>query len=323
MACQRECQQQTNLAASWLTCTHGGSRQKYILFCLCSSVAYQEPLFAASDDNHPLHGCQSQHCIAWCRRHARTSGTPKHICLSVSRSSMQQCTLVTRNSNSTTPASWSTGKRKLWMRSCALTRRSSPRSKLKCLFLPVYIPKQAHSQDYLHFVVVLFAVNLCKSAAEACIHTCRNAEVSNTFKVDLHALHVDEAIYEVERTIKALSPFKCKYCQAVCVCVHAALHRMRSLRGAHIFHHLQRDLTPILPRTVSPGCLLVRLPTMLSSCLFDLTHVNQCDRNFAQDVVMMISGLLLSQAPGLLRQLWARACTAPRTPNFCQQSSST
>ena len=39
---------------------------------------------------------------------------------------------------------------------------------------------------------------------------CRNAEVSNTFKVDLHALHVDEAIYEVERTIKALSPFKCK-----------------------------------------------------------------------------------------------------------------
>lgn len=43
---------------------------------------------------------------------------------------MQQCTLATRNSNSTTPASWSTGKRKLWMRSCELTRKSSLRSKL-------------------------------------------------------------------------------------------------------------------------------------------------------------------------------------------------
>lgn len=45
---------------------------------------------------------------------------------------------------------------------------------------------------------------------------CRNAEVSNTFKVDLHALHVDEAVYEVEKTIKALSPFKCK-CQNLCI----------------------------------------------------------------------------------------------------------
>lgn len=43
-----------------------------------------------------------------------------------------------------------------------------------------------------------------------CMSVCRNAEVSNTFKVDLHALHVDEALYEVERTIKALSPFKCR-----------------------------------------------------------------------------------------------------------------
>ena len=41
--------------------------------------------------------------------------------------------------------------------------------------------------------------------------TCRNAEVSNTFKVDLHALHVDEALYEVERCIKDLSKFKCKF----------------------------------------------------------------------------------------------------------------
>ena len=63
------------------------------------------------------------------------------------------------------------------------------------------------------------------------MHVCRNAEVSNTFKVDLHALHVDEAIYEVDRTIKALSPFKCKYCQAVCVCLclHVSLHA-----GVHV-----------------------------------------------------------------------------------------
>ena len=39
---------------------------------------------------------------------------------------------------------------------------------------------------------------------------CRNADVSNTFKVDLHALHVDEALYEVEKCIKDLSKFKCE-----------------------------------------------------------------------------------------------------------------
>lgn len=40
---------------------------------------------------------------------------------------------------------------------------------------------------------------------------CRNAEVSNTFKVDLHALHVDEAMAEMQKTIQDLSRFKCKH----------------------------------------------------------------------------------------------------------------
>jgi len=43
-----------------------------------------------------------------------------------------------------------------------------------------------------------------------CGALCRNAEVSNTFKVDLHALHVDEAVAEMEKTIQDLSRFKCK-----------------------------------------------------------------------------------------------------------------
>ncbi len=34
--------------------------------------------------------------------------------------------------------------------------------------------------------------------------------MSNTFKVDLHALHVDEAVAEMEKTILDLSRFKCK-----------------------------------------------------------------------------------------------------------------
>ena len=184
--------------------------------CFCSDITDEQPPSAVSVAVLPMNN-QLMHC-PWCRRHARTSGTPKHICLSVSRSSMQQCTLVTRNSNSTTPASWSTGKRKLWTRSCALTRRSSPRSKLKCYSLFVYIPciNINASLDVLQTVYLIVAssavwwlyANLLLKCP--CMHVCRNAEVSNTFKVDLHALHVDEAIYEVERTIKALSPFKCK-----------------------------------------------------------------------------------------------------------------
>lgn len=35
--------------------------------------------------------------------------------------------------------------------------------------------------------------------------------MSNTFKVDLHALHVDEAVAEMEKTIQDLSRFKCKH----------------------------------------------------------------------------------------------------------------
>lgn len=138
MACHRECQQQplANPAASWPICKHYLQLHWEQKYCFCSDVTDEQPPSAASVAvllmNHHL-----MHC-PWCRRHARTSGTPKRICLSVSRSSMQQCTLVTRNSNSTTPASWSTGKRKLWTRSCALTRRFSPRSKLKCYSLFVY-----------------------------------------------------------------------------------------------------------------------------------------------------------------------------------------
>ena len=39
---------------------------------------------------------------------------------------------------------------------------------------------------------------------------CRNADISNTFKLDLHALHVDEAIEEIEKTRQDLSRFHCR-----------------------------------------------------------------------------------------------------------------
>ena len=48
---------------------------------------------------------------------------------------------------------------------------------------------------------------------------CRNAERSNTFKLDLHALHVDEALDEVAKTISDLSKMKCKFiCYDVAFC---------------------------------------------------------------------------------------------------------
>lgn len=61
----------------------------------------------------------------------------------------------------------------------------------------------------------------------------RNAGVSNAFQVDLHALHVDEALNSLEATIKDLQRFKCKLigtatrlCCLVsvpCAAVHTAL----------------------------------------------------------------------------------------------------
>lgn len=61
-------------------------------------------------------------------------------------------------------------------------------------------------------ILLSYLIESCKAAESLHACVCRNADVSNTFKVDLHALHVDEALYEVERTIKALSPFKCECC---------------------------------------------------------------------------------------------------------------
>ncbi|KAA6424950.1 MAG: hypothetical protein FRX49_05124 [Trebouxia sp. A1-2] len=50
-----------------------------------------------------------------------------------------------------------------------------------------------------------------KQRAHKKIFSSKNAEVSNTFKVDLHALHVDEAVAEMEKTIQDLSRFKCTW----------------------------------------------------------------------------------------------------------------
>ncbi|DBA67926.1 TPA: hypothetical protein ACH3X2_014129 [Trebouxia sp. C0005] len=48
-----------------------------------------------------------------------------------------------------------------------------------------------------------------KRAAQKKIQPTKNAEHSNTFKLDLHALHVDEALEEVAKTISDLSKIKC------------------------------------------------------------------------------------------------------------------
>ena len=53
------------------------------------------------------------------------------------------------------------------------------------------------------------------------LYLCRNAEVSNDFKVDLHALHVDEALSSLEDAIVDLQRFKCKLpimCFNIIVC---------------------------------------------------------------------------------------------------------
>jgi len=57
---------------------------------------------------------------------------------------------------------------------------------------------------------------------------CRNAERSNTFKLDLHALHVDEALDEVAKTISDLSKMKCKFmCCDFAFCDRQIRHRQQ------------------------------------------------------------------------------------------------
>lgn len=41
-------------------------------------------------------------------------------------------------------------------------------------------------------------------------YLCRNADISNTYKLDLRALRVEQALEQVEKTINDLSSFKCK-----------------------------------------------------------------------------------------------------------------
>ncbi|KAL0049212.1 hypothetical protein WJX82_008907 [Trebouxia sp. C0006] len=55
-------------------------------------------------------------------------------------------------------------------------------------------------------------IAVCKREGEAAqkkVQPTKNAERSNTFKLDLHALHVDEALDEVAKTISDLSKMKC------------------------------------------------------------------------------------------------------------------
>lgn len=56
------------------------------------------------------------------------------------------------------------------------------------------------------------------------LYLCRNAEVSNDFKVDLHALHVDEALSSLEDAIVDLQRFKCRLPNHLCVSTSLFAH---------------------------------------------------------------------------------------------------
>lgn len=58
--------------------------------------------------------------------------------------------------------------------------------------------------------VTCVLLKLWQTVSEVQRVLCRNADVSNTFKVDLHALHVDEALEELQKTMDDLSHFQCK-----------------------------------------------------------------------------------------------------------------
>ncbi len=56
----------------------------------------------------------------------------------------------------------------------------------------------------------LFAEHEVSVLKQVACYLCRNADISNTYKLDLRALRVEQALEQVEKTINDLSSFKCK-----------------------------------------------------------------------------------------------------------------
>ncbi|KAL0037221.1 hypothetical protein WJX79_006849 [Trebouxia sp. C0005] len=50
-----------------------------------------------------------------------------------------------------------------------------------------------------------------KQRAQKTIFSSKNADISNTYKLDLHALHIEQALEQIEKTINDLSSFKCTW----------------------------------------------------------------------------------------------------------------
>lgn len=68
-------------------------------------------------------------------------------------------------------------------------------------------------------------------------YLCRNADISNTYKLDLHALHIEQALEQIEKTINDLSSFKCKglTCPAMLCNTNMQLKTLMSLNELLIF----------------------------------------------------------------------------------------
>ena len=56
----------------------------------------------------------------------------------------------------------------------------------------------------------LFAEDKVSILKQVACHLCRNADISNTYKLDMRALRVEQALEQVVKTINDLSSFKCK-----------------------------------------------------------------------------------------------------------------
>lgn len=56
----------------------------------------------------------------------------------------------------------------------------------------------------------LFAGHKVSILKQVACYLCRNADISNTYKLDLRALRVEQALEQIEKTINDLSSFKCK-----------------------------------------------------------------------------------------------------------------
>ncbi len=62
----------------------------------------------------------------------------------------------------------------------------------------------------VHRIPKLIAEDKISLLKQVACYLCRNADISNTYKLDLRALRVEQALEQVEKTINDLSSFKCK-----------------------------------------------------------------------------------------------------------------